>query len=73
MTEVSNRRSFDPMSEEFFEDPYDMYRWLRDEEPCYHNEELGFWAVSRYDDCIEVSRDVGAFTSTHGVSLAQLD
>ncbi len=72
MTDVSSRRSFDPMSEEFFEDPYEMYRWLRDEEPCYHNEELGFWAVSRYDDCVEVHRDVATFTSTRGVSLAQL-
>jgi cytochrome P450 len=72
VTDVSARRVFDPMSTEFFEDPYDMYRWLRDEEPCYHNEELGFWAVSRYDDCVEVHRDVATFSSTRGVSLAQL-
>jgi cytochrome P450 len=72
MTEVAAHRVFDPMSTEFFEDPYAMYRWLRDEEPCYHNEELGFWAVSRYDDCVEVHRDVATFTSTRGVSLAQL-
>ena len=41
-----------------------MYRWLRDEAPVYHNEELGFWAVSRYDDCVEVHRDVATYTST---------
>lgn len=63
---------FDPLSEEFFEDPWDMYRWLRDVEPCYHNERLGFWAVSRYDDCMEVHRDVATFTSTRGLNLAQL-
>ncbi len=63
---------FDPLSEEFFEDPWDMYRWLRDEAPCYHNERLGFWAVSRYEDCVEVHRDVGTFTSTRGLNLAQL-
>ncbi len=65
-------REFDPFSEEFFERPFDMYRWLRDEEPAYHNERLGFWAVSRYDDCVEVHRDVGTYTSTRGVTLAQL-
>lgn len=63
---------FDPLSEEFFEDPWDMYRWLRDEAPVYHNEALGFWAVSRYDDCVEVHRDVATYTSTRGLNLAQL-
>jgi cytochrome P450 len=63
---------FDPMSEEFFERPWDVYRWLRDEAPAYHNERLGFWAVSRYDDCVEVHRDVATYTSTRGVTLAQL-
>ena len=63
---------FDPFSREFFEDPFEIYRWLRDEAPVYHNPDRGFWAVSRYQDCIEVHRDVGAFTSTHGLTLDQL-
>ena len=48
---------FDPMSEEYFERPYELYRWLRDEAPTYHHERLDFYAVSRYDDCVEVHRD----------------
>ena len=63
---------FDPLSEEFFERPFDVYRWLRDEAPAYHNERIGFWAVSRYDDCVEVHRDVATYTSTRGLTLAQL-
>lgn len=63
---------FDPYSREFFEDPWDMYRWLRDEAPCYENSDLGFWAVSRYDDCVDVLRDTATYTSTRGVSLDQL-
>jgi cytochrome P450 len=63
---------FDPYSEEFFEHPWDVYRWLRDEAPVYFDEELRFYAVSRYDDCVEVHRDVATYTSTHGVSLDQL-
>ncbi len=63
---------FDPYSETFFEDPWEVYRWLRDVEPVYHHPELGFYAVSRYDDCVTVHRDVAGFTSTRGVSLDQL-
>jgi cytochrome P450 len=63
---------FDPYSEAFFEDPWEIYRWLRDEQPVYHHEGLGFWAVSRYDDCVEVHRDTATFTSTRGVTLDQL-
>jgi cytochrome P450 len=63
---------FDPFSVEFFEDPWEMYRWLRDEAPVYHNERLGFWALSRYDDVVAALRDVETFTSTKGVNLAQL-
>ena len=63
---------FDPLSEEFFERPFEVYRWLRDEAPAYHNERIGFWAVSRYDDCMEVHRDVATYTSTRGLTLAQL-
>jgi len=63
---------FDPYSRTFFEDPWEVYRWLRDEEPVYHHPELGFYAVSRYDDCIEVHRDHSTYTSTRGVTLDQL-
>jgi cytochrome P450 len=63
---------FDPYSTEFFEDPWEVYRWLRDEAPIYHHEGLGFYAVSRYEDCVEVHRDVTTYTSTRGVSLDQL-
>ncbi|MFV0316802.1 MAG: cytochrome P450 [Microthrixaceae bacterium] len=63
---------FDPYSETFFEDPWETYRWMRDEAPVYHHRELGFYAVSRYDDCVEVHRDFESFTNTHGVTLDQL-
>ena len=63
---------FDPYSVEFFEDPWEVYRWLRDEAPVYHHEGLGFYAVSRYDDCVEVHRDHATYTSTRGVTLDQL-
>jgi hypothetical protein len=42
-------RDFNPMSRDFFDDPYETYRRLRDEAPCYHDEQYGFWALSRFD------------------------
>ncbi|MBU6317008.1 MAG: cytochrome P450, partial [Acidobacteria bacterium] len=63
---------FDPYSATFFEDPWEVYRWMRDEAPVYHHPELDFFAVSRYDDCVEVHRDHRRYTSTRGVTLDQL-
>ena len=37
---------FDPYSQEFFEDPWDTYRWMRDEAPVFHHPELEFYAES---------------------------
>lgn len=63
---------FDPFSSDFFDDPYDTYRWLRDEAPVYHNERYGFWALSRHEDVLAAHRDWQTFSSSHGVSIDQL-
>ncbi|HMS13946.1 MAG TPA: cytochrome P450 [Microthrixaceae bacterium] len=63
---------FDPYSATFFEDPWDLYRRLRDEAPVYHHRQLGFFALSRYDDCVAAHRDHATFASTRGVTLDQL-
>lgn len=64
---------FNPFSAEFFDDPYDVYRWLRDEAPVYHNERFGFWALSRFDDVVRAHRDWQTFSSAYGVTLEQLE
>jgi cytochrome P450 len=63
---------FNPFSPDFFDDPYDTYRWLRDEAPVYCNESFGFWALSRYEDVVAAHRDWTTFSSEHGVTLDQL-
>jgi len=63
---------FDPFSSVYFDDPYDLYRRLRDEAPVYHNPTYGFYALSRYDDVCRAHRDVEGFSSTHGVDLATM-
>jgi cytochrome P450 len=63
---------FDPMSEDFFDDPTEVYRRLRDEAPVYFNEPYGFYALSRFADVLAAHRDWEGFSSAHGVELFTL-
>jgi cytochrome P450 len=64
---------FDPYSKTFFDDPYDVYRRLRDEQPVYFNERYNFFALSRWDDVVEAHRDWRDYSSAHGVTLDVLN
>lgn len=63
---------FDPMSDEYFNDPSEVYRRLRDEAPVYFNEHYGFYALSRFEDVAAAHRDWQGFSSSYGVDLATL-
>jgi cytochrome P450 len=63
---------FDPFSDEFFEDPYDLYRRMRDEAPVSFNERYGFWALFRYDDVCQAHKEWQTFSSSHGVDLSMM-
>jgi len=60
---------FDPFSEEFFDDPFDTYRRLRDEAPVYRSEKYGFWALSRYEDVAPALKDFQTYSSARGITL----
>jgi cytochrome P450 len=64
--------AFDPYSYAFHEDPYPTYKRLRDEAPLYHNESIGFWALSRHADVLAAFRDHKRLSSSHGVALEDL-
>src|SRR6516164_7258961 len=61
--------SFSPYDYEFHDDPYPVYARLRAEAPVYRNDELDFWALSRYDDVAAGFRDHAAFSTTNGVMV----
>ena len=63
---------FDPFSDEYFDDPTEVYRRLRDEAPVFHSERYGFYALSRFDDVVTAHRDWKGFSSAHGVDLSSL-
>ena len=62
---------FNPFAYEIHEDPYPTYTRLREEAPVYHNEALGFWALSRFDDVLNGYRDWETYTSTHGIAIGE--
>jgi cytochrome P450 len=59
----------DPYDYDFHEDPYPVYKRLRDEAPLYHNEEIGFWALSRHRDVLQGFRNSTTLSNREGVSL----
>ena len=48
---------------EFLQDPYPVYRRLRDEQPVYCSESWNCWLLSRYDHVAESLRDHQRFTN----------
>ncbi len=41
---------YHPYSDAIFQDPYPIYRKLRDEQPAYYIEEFDTWFLSRFED-----------------------
>jgi cytochrome P450 len=64
---------YDPFSYEQDEDPYPVYRWMRDFAPAYHNERLDFWALTRFQDNLDAFLDATTYSSGWGTSLEFMD
>ena len=60
---------WDPWEREIYDDPFDVYRQLRDDAPLYHNERHGFYAISRYADVEGMLQDRDTFLSGKGTVL----
>ncbi|MGE0668177.1 MAG: cytochrome P450 [Sphingomonadales bacterium] len=53
--------SYNPVDDENVECPYPLFKALRRESPVHFSPELGYWLVTRYDDCVEVMMNTDAF------------
>ena len=51
---------------EFYVDPWQAYRWLRDEAPVYWDPVQKLWVISRYDDILDAEKDTGRYSSSEG-------
>ncbi len=72
MTSQDTEIEFDPYSATYFNDPYDLYRRMRDERPVLHNASIGFYALSRWADVVDAERDWATYSSAYGIELDSL-
>jgi cytochrome P450 len=69
MTSGSSEIYYDPYDFEIDDDPYPIWKRMRDERPLYRNERFDFYAVSRAADVETCSRDWQTFISGKGTIL----
>ena len=62
---------YDPYDPAVQQNPYPVYRQLREEYPAYHNDSRGFWALSRFDDIWSATHDPQRFSSASGLVIGQ--
>jgi cytochrome P450 len=60
---------YDPYSYEIDEDPYPIYKWMRDEAPVYYSERYDFYALTRFRDCHAALVDWETYSSAQGTVL----
>src|SRR5688572_11355902 len=60
---------YDPYDFEIDKDPYPVWKRLRDEHPLYYNDKHDFYALSRFDDVEQCSKDWRRYSSARGTLL----
>jgi len=60
---------YDPYDYAIDADPHPSWRRLRDEAPVYRNDDLDFYALSRFEDVLGASLDHQTFSSAWGTVL----
>lgn len=56
----------------YIDDPFPLYARMRAERPVYWYEPLKLWALTRYQDISQVSRNPGIFSSEQGIVINDL-
>jgi cytochrome P450 len=63
---------YDPYDFEIDEDPYPIWRRLREEQPLYYNEKYDFWALSRFEDVENGLKDWKNLPSGNGTLIEMI-
>jgi cytochrome P450 len=53
----------------YMDDPFPLYARLQDEQPFYYREDLRVWVMTRYDDCVRISKEPNLFSCKRGTLL----
>jgi cytochrome P450 family 142 subfamily A polypeptide 1 len=51
---------------EFYVDPFDAYRWLRDSSPVHWDPVQRIWGISRHADILQVEKETKRYSSSDG-------
>jgi cytochrome P450 len=60
---------YDPFDFDIDENPYPIWKRLRDEAPLYHNDKYNFYALSRYEDVSRELTNWEAYRSGRGTTM----
>jgi cytochrome P450 len=60
---------YDPYDFDIDDNPYPVWKRMRDEAPAYYNDRYDFFALSRYADVDGASTDWKTFTSAKGIQM----
>ena len=60
---------WDPFTPELRNDPYPLWKRMRDEAPVWHNDRYDFWALTRFHDIERAHKDYATFSSAYGTTV----
>lgn len=66
MTNAATPGVINVLDPRLYVNPWEAYRWLRDEAPIYWDPIQKLWAVSRYDDVRDIGKDAVLYSSSAG-------
>jgi cytochrome P450 len=63
---------FSPVAQDYFDNPYEIYKRMRDEAPVYYDEDEDFYALTRHADVAAAFKDHDSFSSARGCDLSMV-
>jgi cytochrome P450 len=60
---------YNPLAPGFYDDPFSVYKHMRDEAPVYHSERWGWYALTRYEDIRTALLDPDQYRSFEGMDI----
>ncbi len=63
---------WDPIDPALRDDPYPLWKRLRDEAPAYYNDKYDFWTLSRFHDIEVAHKDAETYSNAHGSTLEMM-
>ena len=63
---MSDRPYVNLLDPEFYVDPWDAYRWFRDNDPVFWDPVQRLWGISRFEDVMHVEKHPQRYTSYQG-------